>query len=174
MAKMRLKNETMWLLMSLVCLLATCCLPLIAQTNTAKPKPKVEETKAASIWTDAATGLTWTNKDSDSELDWNGAKSYCQNLSLGGYSDWRLPIVDELRGIYDRRATATTVMFNSYYKYHIKGGIVLKGQAGPWSATEEGSGEAWLFSFLDGGPYSSRKFPGMVTYALCVRGSRKK
>lgn len=40
--------------------------------------------------------MTWSNK-SDSTMDWEGAVSYCDNLTECGYSDWHLPTIDELR-----------------------------------------------------------------------------
>ena len=40
--------------------------------------------------------LEWS-KRSRNEMNWNEAKQYCANLTEGGYSDWRLPNIDELR-----------------------------------------------------------------------------
>ena len=40
-------------------------------------------------------GLMW------SERYWNAAKEYCEGLSEGGFSDWRLPNIDELRTIIE-------------------------------------------------------------------------
>ena len=37
------------------------------------------------------TGLMWQKKPDGLERNWKDAKLYCQKLSLGGYSDWRLP-----------------------------------------------------------------------------------
>lgn len=41
-------------------------------------------------------GLQWSNK-APSDMSWNGAINYCKDLNEGGYSDWRLPTIDELR-----------------------------------------------------------------------------
>ena len=41
-------------------------------------------------------GLQWSNK-APNRMDWNDAINYCRNLNEGGYSDWRLPNIDELR-----------------------------------------------------------------------------
>ena len=40
--------------------------------------------------------LIWSDR-SASEMNWSSAKQYCENLSEGGYTDWRLPNIDELR-----------------------------------------------------------------------------
>ena len=50
---------------------------------------------------DAQTNLMWASKDNGSDIDWQGAKSYCENYRGGGYTDWRMPTQDELAGLYD-------------------------------------------------------------------------
>jgi hypothetical protein len=59
-------------------------------------------------WTDQATGLMWTRGDNDADLDFNQAVDYCKNLKLGGFSDWRLPEIEELTGISDPSANVPT------------------------------------------------------------------
>jgi Protein of unknown function (DUF1566) len=56
------------------------------------------------VWTDPATGLMWTRKDNGYALRWQPAVEYCRSLHLGGYSDWRLPSIDELKKIYNPNA----------------------------------------------------------------------
>lgn len=46
--------------------------------------------------TDLSSGLIWSAKASSS-MTWSDAVSYCDNLTEGGYSDWHLPNIDELR-----------------------------------------------------------------------------
>jgi hypothetical protein len=55
------------------------------------------------IVTDLTTGLMWQD-NSDAKTvtkNWQGAIDYCESLTLGGYSDWRLPNINELRSIVD-------------------------------------------------------------------------
>jgi ribonuclease BN (tRNA processing enzyme) len=59
--------------------------------------------------TDNATGLTWTKSDSGVGKNWQEALSYCESLTIGGESDWRLPNTKELQGIVDySRSPQTT------------------------------------------------------------------
>lgn len=56
-------------------------------------------------WCDRETGLCWQDPQKDAYTDDNGgissmdAARYCQELSFGGYDDWRLPTINELRTI---------------------------------------------------------------------------
>ncbi len=58
--------------------------------------------------TDADTSLMWTQLPGAART-WEGALSYSENLSLGGYTDWRLPNIKELQTLTDYTlATATS------------------------------------------------------------------
>ena len=48
---------------------------------------------------DLSSGLIWQQADSLYALNWGGALSYCENLTLGGVDDWRLPDIKELFSI---------------------------------------------------------------------------
>ena len=50
-------------------------------------------------WKDPDTNLTWSSLQDylNNPLDWEKAVSYCENLSEGGYSNWHLPTISELR-----------------------------------------------------------------------------
>ncbi len=45
---------------------------------------------------DSSSGLIWSARAS-STMTWSGAGTYCNNLTEGGYSDWHLPTIDELK-----------------------------------------------------------------------------
>jgi hypothetical protein len=76
------------------------------------------------VWSDQATDLMWTRKDNGYALRWQPAAEYCRNLQLGGYSDWRLPTIDELKNIYNPSARAACGL-EGYAVCQIKGNIRL-------------------------------------------------
>ncbi|MBE9569715.1 MAG: DUF1566 domain-containing protein, partial [Proteobacteria bacterium] len=51
--------------------------------------------------TDTATGLIWQKETAESKMQWEDALSYCENLTLAGYNDWRLPNERELGSLVD-------------------------------------------------------------------------
>ncbi|MCP3903611.1 MAG: DUF1566 domain-containing protein [Planctomycetes bacterium] len=60
--------------------------------------------------TDLASGLMWTKADSATEMNWEQALAYAENLEHAGYSDWSLPNAKELQGVVDyTRAPDATV-----------------------------------------------------------------
>jgi len=62
-------------------------------------------TNKYSYWNDPATNLTWQDPQKDAYtpddpgVGQQDALRYCEELVLGGYDDWRLPDIDELRTI---------------------------------------------------------------------------
>jgi arylsulfatase A-like enzyme len=50
---------------------------------------------------DNATGLMWQQADDKTTRNWENALQYCENLTLAGHSDWRLPNAKELHSIID-------------------------------------------------------------------------
>lgn len=51
--------------------------------------------------TDQSSSLMWQQADSEEAISWGDALTYCENLELAGYSDWRLPNAKELQYIVD-------------------------------------------------------------------------
>jgi hypothetical protein len=108
-------------------------------------------------WTDPATRLMWAGKDNGKNVTWVQAKSYCASLTLAAYSDWRLPTIAELAGIYDETQDVNG--------WHIKGGIRVSGWE--WSSEARSEVEHRLFTF-----HNVKKDPILVATsrrALCVR-----
>lgn len=50
---------------------------------------------------DLATGLMWQQADDGVARDWENSIAYAENLTLAGYTDWRLPNAKELQSIVD-------------------------------------------------------------------------
>ena len=59
--------------------------------------------------TDTQTKLMWADKDNGSDIGWSNAKSYCEEYSVGGKSDWRMPTLDELAQLYSSGAYGSVI-----------------------------------------------------------------
>ncbi len=66
--------------------------------------PNYTRNDTKKIVTDIITGLQWQDDAAAKTVtkNWADAQTYCSNLTLGGYSDWRLSTIDELMYIADR------------------------------------------------------------------------
>ncbi|MDF7801104.1 DUF1566 domain-containing protein [Pontiellaceae bacterium B1224] len=51
--------------------------------------------------TDLNTGLIWQQTPNFKRMTFDEAKVYCENLTTGGYDDWRLPSIKELYSLAD-------------------------------------------------------------------------
>jgi hypothetical protein len=58
---------------------------------------------------DNLTGLTWQQAPHPDSLTWENALTYAEGLTLGGFSDWRLPNIKELQSISDEKLVAPSV-----------------------------------------------------------------
>jgi hypothetical protein len=135
----------------------------------ARNKAALED--AGKIWTDPETRLMWTKKDNGGDVNWQKARAYCHNLRLAGYSDWRLPMIDELGNIYDPKVNiAGQLGSGSETTWHVKGNLQLSGWQ--WSNTQGNTQwEAWVFLFANGKRYSYPLTGSGLDRALCVRRS---
>jgi len=84
-------------------------------------------------------------------MDWNSAKTACDELILNGYSDWHLPTKDELNAIY----------------VNLKE-LVVGGFAGSiyWSSTGFLKLDAWYQDFGNGSRYSNSKSNALYVRAI--------
>jgi len=77
-------------------------------------------------------------------LDWHNAIAACDNLVLGGYSDWFLPNLTQLTWLYQAKVAGIVGGFDNYFY---------------WSSTDYGDGliSAWAKFFQDGAQYNYSK-----------------
>ena len=101
--------------------------------------------------TDTKTGLMWTWEDSyvhlGRYLNWEQSRSYVNKLRTGGYSDWRLPTVAELKEIYEIKKSNTDKDGDII---HIDPIFSSGGTFWNWSSEEQGKCCAKVFLFIDG------------------------
>jgi len=100
--------------------------------------------------------LLW-QKNLETEKNWKEALSYCENLEYAGFSDWRLPSINELFTMYNYEIRKFAVEITDYpYLF--------------WSSsTKIGSPEeAYTFSALGG--YTETREKNIEYGTFCVRG----
>jgi len=148
---------------------------VLAQRHLDEAKAQAEQQQrrliAASTWKDSMTGLMWTNNDNGRDLTWQQAMDYCRNLNFVGYSDWRLPTIDELQRIHDPTVNSSGRWSDgSPATFHIRGNLQPSGWE--WSSTQgRVPGQAWNFSFADVQPGLARIDGNLNLRAMCVRRS---
>jgi hypothetical protein len=152
-----LDSSVKFLLTTIILCICTCT----GMGQDSKPAAGVD---LKAVWKDSATGLTWAVKDNGSSVSPNQASGYCRSLRSGGYSDWRLPTIDELEALYDSKASKP---------YKVKGPIILS-DACVLSGSTNSSGEVWTLCFNSG----SRNLGGgtgcgTTGLALCARGPER-
>ena len=116
---------------------------------------------AKSIVVDTRTGLMWQDNAVGSTMNWATAITTCENLTLGGYADWRLPNINELKSIRDMSRSSPaidTTFVNTASGYY-------------WSSTTYVADTtfAWLVYFGSGVVFNRDK--GNSYYVRCVRGN---
>lgn len=117
------------------------------------------------IVSDSETGLEWTGRDADEALPWDAAERRCQDLDVRGRTDWRLPGIEELQGLYDERLAEPC----GEVTCHLNALIRIRSQY-VWSGTERIRGTRFYLDFSLGtrlSPWISS--PTLVRRVLCVR-----
>ena len=141
----------------------------------------VLETRSRGYWIDPTSKLMWEGRDNGIAVTWHKAASYCRDLRLAGYSDWRLATLDELASLVDQKPTCTdqvghkeTCLVNiGNVPRHVRGGLSLTGN--PWSSNREINrfgkpyGDGWFFDFVTSKPSGDLQDFRNTKYALCVR-----
>lgn len=76
----------------------------------------------------------------ESKLNWNKAVEYCHNLTIDGYTDFRLPSKEELMFIHENKDALKMVLDNQNGQFKIPVTHEY------WSSTEYKTREAWYRS----------------------------
>ena len=116
---------------------------------------------------DSRTGLEWASPDNGSDVDWEEASRYCEDLTLDGRSDWRLPSIDQLEGIFWEGHSDPCVRKAIG---HPPPGIDLTGIYA-WSRTIKSDSKAWIFDFVRGSSLNIGRHLTSDSRALCARRS---
>ena len=110
-----------------------------------------------------STGLIWQREDDDTIKTWEAALSHCESLSLGGFSDWRVPHIKELLSIVD--FSRLFVSINQTYFPNTK-------PDGYWSSTTYvmDTAKTFFVRFDYGSAIDTDKVDNH--YVRCVRGGQ--
>ena len=118
----------------------------------------------ARVVVDEETNLMWQDDRAAAQVQrtWRGAQEYCQNLTLGGYSDWFLPTHEQLLTITDK----------SRYAPAIKSEFQNVTSGSYWSSSPDvsDSENAWYVRFKYGD--SSRYRKTDEYYVRCARAGQ--
>ena len=113
--------------------------------------------------TDNSTGLMWERATAPGTYNWKEALAYCDNLTLAGYSDWRLPTVKELQSIADY-SRYNPAIDNATFPYTLADSY--------WSSTSDyySKSMAWIVNFSRGIMTRLNKGGSSHFFVRAVRG----
>ncbi len=95
---------------------------------------------------DHMTGLTWQQAVSEYGMTYSNAKVYVEDLNHGqfaGFSDWRLPTLDEAMSLMEPSQTHHGQHINPVFDINTSNDSI-------WTADQEAPGIAWYVSFFYG------------------------
>jgi hypothetical protein len=105
---------------------------------------------------DTRTNLMWAGENNEIGINWADAESYCENYRGGGYSDWRMPTLGELEGLYGSENYKNVIMITGWFV---------------WASETSTSGAAY-FDFSDGSRRWSLTSASFDSRALPVRSGK--
>ena len=119
--------------------------------------------------TEAASDLYWWHREDQLGLSWQEALAYCEGLDHGGYEDWRLPNINQLRSLVtierEPPILEDPVIGDPTTRFP---GFTIQNY---WSSTPYGLSDvdvAWSILFWNGNTrYSFRN--SNTLYVVCVR-----
>lgn len=119
---------------------------------------------------DTKTGLMWAAVDSQAthpgpSTTWSDAKSYCDSLELGGYTDWRLPTASELLTLYNPSR-------KTRHGFHVATPMIEISGYFPWTAEHEPTAGKYVSMLSGKEGWASKKDTANHT-AVPVRSEKK-
>jgi hypothetical protein len=105
--------------------------------------------------TDTGTNLMWEQATDKNTYTWKQAMAYCDNLTLGGHSDWRLPTRNELQSLVNYRRYSPAISFSYFPKFKTSY-FPRTAPSYYWASTTSAtsaSGQAWFVNFRFGEAY---------------------
>lgn len=122
-------------------------------------------TSTDEIIVDSRSKLMWTKTDNGSDITWSDAIKYCENLSLNGFNDWRLPSVLDLRATNDSDISESDKIWKSFN---------LKLPCCYWTSIEDKQNQNHAMAYnLTSEKHSLAKADKEEMRALCVHHSER-
>ena len=150
-----------WIRLSLrILILLLISLPAFSVIALSADDPRFTDNGNGTV-TDTKTGLIWAASDNGADISFEETLSYCSSFSAGGFSDWRLPDIEELQALYDPKA-------KNGGGFGITNKINLSSCC-PWSSYDS-TGVSSLLDFRTGKEIWSYKNDKELLRALPVRG----
>jgi hypothetical protein len=124
---------------------------------------------------DTDTNITWYKHPNNNPMTWDQAMKWAAGLTVGGYSDWRLPVTPGTEYGYTKEGEMGRLYYDTLGNDQ-DGPLVNKGPLSDlepydyWSSTEfqdNPADFAWAFDFRTGRQRSIAKTS--IAYAIAVR-----
>ena len=150
-------------------LMVVCTTLVHAGSFTDNGNGTVTDNTTGLVWQQCSAGLSGADCTTGmaGTYTWENAISYCESLSFGGYTDWRLPNIKELRSIADSTKNNPTIDIVYFPSTQWSGYL-----ARYWSSTTHAyyTSYAWLVHFSDSSVDGDDKTDNY--YVRCVRGGQ--
>lgn len=118
-------------------------------------------TKNVDIVVDSISRLQWQDDKIGESMKWEEAIDYCETLKLGGYSDWRLPNLNELKSIIDKSNSKSNPAIVSEFSN------VISRYYWSFSKYKYYDYYAWIVGFGNG--FVNYSYNYNIFYVRCVR-----
>lgn len=106
---------------------------------------KLETIASGKVVHDEAAGLTWQQSGSDDYMTYADAEKYIDDLNareFAGYSDWRLPMLEDAMSLMEREKMNGNLYINPIFDSK---------QGSIWTVDKSSAGVAWGVYFGYGG-----------------------